>query len=53
MNYIEYQDEHGTYSITRESGGADLSHVIEDFIIPVLLAAGYNQKTIDEYFVEV
>lgn len=53
MDYIEYKDAHGTYRIERPEGPLELPMVLEDMVIPILLAAGFGQDLIDEYFVKV
>jgi hypothetical protein len=49
IGYIELKDENGTYRITREIPPA-LDDLIEDLVIPVLLAAGYSRSAIDNYY---
>lgn len=49
--YIELQDENGTYRITLENPPATVDEVIEEMVIPALLAAGYSRQSIDSYFI--
>ena len=48
--YIELNNENGTYRITPEHMPVVLCDVVDDVIIPLLLAAGWNQKSIDDIF---
>lgn len=50
--YIEYRDEHGTYRITKDNPPNALHDAIDDFVIPVLLAAGYSRQAIDDYYIK-
>ena len=50
--YIELCDENGKYRITREDPPVTLGDFIELMVIPLLLAAGYNRKSIDEYYIQ-
>ena len=49
--YIEFSDENGTYRISRENPPITLDDVIEDMVIPVLLAAGYSRQSINDYYI--
>ena len=49
--YIEFSDENGTYRISRENPPIILDDVIEDMVIPVLLAAGYSRQSINDYYI--
>jgi hypothetical protein len=40
--------ENGTFSAAVNQSDMTLTNIVEDVIIPVLLAAGYAQATIDE-----
>jgi hypothetical protein len=46
---ITLKNEHGEYTITINKGGISIGSVIEDLVIPLLLAAGYAKETIDRY----
>lgn len=48
--YVELCDENGTYRIERDKSIVVLDDVMEEMIIPLLLAAGYSRQCIDEYF---
>lgn len=47
---ISLTNEYGTYTIELEQEYVQLNDYIENLIIPVLLAAGFVQESIDEYF---
>ena len=49
--YIEFSDENGTYRIIRENPPITLDDVIEDMVIPILLAAGYSRQSINDYYI--
>ena len=49
--YIEFSDENGTYRIIRENPPITLDDVIEDMVIPILLAAGYSHQSINDYYI--
>ena len=49
--YIELQDENGTYRISRDNPPITLDEVIEEMVIPLLLAAGYSRQCIDAYYI--
>ena len=46
---ITYENEYGTYSIEIPDGNLTISQMMEDLVIPVLLAAGYSKEVIDDY----
>ena len=50
--YIEFKDENGTYRVTRDNPPITLSEVIEEMVIPMLLAAGYHPDSINRYYME-
>lgn len=52
MGYIEFQDEHGTYRIAPSNQPVVLDEVIEQMVVPVLLAAGYSRENIYNYYME-
>jgi hypothetical protein len=47
---ISLTNEYGTYTIELEQEYVQLNDYIENLIIPVLLAAGFVQESIDGYF---
>jgi hypothetical protein len=51
-NYVtmSYECEYGQYVISVPGMEMPLSEVMERLVEPLLLAAGYHQKTIDRYF---
>ena len=49
--YIELSDENGIYRISRENPSVGLNYVIEDMVIPLLLAAGYSRESINDYYI--
>lgn len=55
MSKIVLQDENGTYTIEhsdRETDDVTIWGVVEDLIIPVLRAAGYQESTIQSLWSE-
>lgn len=52
VHEMSYTDEHGTYSIIRHdlSRCLTIHEVIEDFVRPTLLAAGYCETTVKDGF---
>jgi hypothetical protein len=46
---IELQNEHGAYTIELKEEVIVLDDYIQLLIIPLLLAAGFQQRTIEEY----
>lgn len=50
MSKIIYQDQYGTYTIDLgEEHPEHMSSVICRLIAPVMLAAGFTEKTVSEY----
>lgn len=45
---ITFTDYNGTYRIERPCG-EQIGSVIEELVVPVLLAAGYSRENIEEY----
>ena len=52
MTEITLKNENGEYTIKLNEDGMALDRLIEFVIQPVLLAAGYSQKLVDEYLSE-
>ncbi len=48
MTKLTLENEYGIYSVENRKDDPDLAAVIEFLVIPVLLAAGYHQNSIDE-----
>jgi len=48
--YIELRNDNGAYKISLEDFPHTLGELMDDMVIPVLLAAGYQPKSIDDYF---
>ena len=48
--YIELCDKNGTYRIERDKSIVVIDDVMEEMVIPLLLAAGYSRQCIDRYF---
>lgn len=46
---IILRNENGEYAVKVYETGLDMNQLVNDVIVPVLLAAGYSQTTIDEY----
>ena len=44
---ITMKNENGTYSVGRERVEMTADDIVEQLVIPLLLAAGYSQKSID------
>jgi hypothetical protein len=49
MTSITLQNEYGTYQIMVPKNLEHIGEYVDDLIVPVLLAAGFHQKLIDEY----
>jgi len=48
MTSINFKDEFGSYTIEINKDGMTIDEVFEDLITPVLLAAGYSRKNIED-----
>lgn len=46
---IQFTDDFGTYTVERLTLGCTLPEIMEELVIPVLLAAGFQPDTIDGY----
>lgn len=46
---ITLTDDNGTYSIEPKECGESLDQIMENLVIPVLKAAGFQQGSIDRY----
>jgi hypothetical protein len=49
---ITFENQYGTYSVETTQSAESISEVRDYLLIPVLLAAGYVEKTIHELFFE-
>lgn len=49
MNKITYEDDFGIYTIESKQNCDCIGQVINNLIRPVLAAAGYSEKLLDEY----
>ncbi len=47
---LTLKNEYGTYSITIPKIDLTVSETIEELFNPVMLAAGYQQGSLDDYF---
>ena len=52
MRTIEMEDVYGKYRIEIKEEVAEIGTVIERLVVPCLLAAGFSEVSIEEYFVE-
>jgi hypothetical protein len=50
---ITMSNRHGVYTIEPANCGDHISDYIDQLIIPVLLAAGFQKETVEEYFADV
>lgn len=50
MTKIELTNQYGTYTVTVLKDDLNASDIIDDVVYPVLLAAGYHHKNIEEAF---
>ena len=50
MTRITLENEHGKYIVEIKKESITLESVMDDLIQPVLLAAGYHESTIENYF---
>lgn len=48
MTRIELKNCYGEFAVRLERDDLAISEVVEDLVIPLLLAAGYSQIIIDE-----
>jgi hypothetical protein len=46
---ITLENEYGTYSISTHSSDMDIVEIFNTLIIPLLKAAGYAEKTVEDY----
>lgn len=49
---ITLENQYGTYSIEAKQPTKTIQEVRENLLIPVLLAAGFGEKTVNELFFE-
>ena len=49
MRKITLEDEYGTYSVETTQDPVTIDQIFEGLIIPVLLAAGFGEGTINDY----
>lgn len=43
------RNQYGRYSITKNMGDLPIGDILADLVRPLLLAAGYGEKNIEEY----
>ena len=49
MSKITLENQYGEYSVSTKKEDLHIAEMFDDLVIPVLLAAGYHQGSIDEY----
>ena len=49
---ITLKNEYGVYSIEVKKEDMNIDEMFSDLIVPVLVASGYSQETVDRYLGE-
>jgi len=50
-DYIEYGNSYGVFRVELKEPPVTMGDVVENLVVPVLLASGYHPKTISDYLV--
>lgn len=48
MKKITLETEYGTYTVENKNTGDDINSVMEEIVIPVLMAAGFHPNTVKD-----
>ncbi len=49
LHTLTYSDQYGTYSVSSNLDCSALGELVENLVVPVMLAAGYHRDTILEH----